>query len=161
MQKLARAVIGTNNIDNCSRYCQAPGDHGPLAHGRLRRRFRFDLAISSRRPWCSSSAATPRRAIPCSPRASSVRTNCAGKSSSSPTCASTKWRAAPTFFCIRTRARIWCGFPPSRNYILDNGLAKTDSSTSGSTASDEYRKSLEPFTLEFAERDVRDCRSTR
>ncbi|ROO29466.1 oxidoreductase [Salinisphaera orenii MK-B5] len=24
MQKLARAVIGTNNIDNCSRYCQAP-----------------------------------------------------------------------------------------------------------------------------------------
>ncbi|MES1923839.1 formate dehydrogenase subunit alpha [Salinisphaera sp. T31B1] len=24
MQKFARAVIGTNNIDNCSRYCQAP-----------------------------------------------------------------------------------------------------------------------------------------
>src|SRR6202023_326277 len=24
MQKLARAVIGTNNVDNCSRYCQAP-----------------------------------------------------------------------------------------------------------------------------------------
>jgi formate dehydrogenase major subunit len=24
MQKLARAVIGTNNMDNCSRYCQAP-----------------------------------------------------------------------------------------------------------------------------------------
>ena len=24
MQKLARAVVGTNNIDNCSRYCQAP-----------------------------------------------------------------------------------------------------------------------------------------
>src|ERR1700738_1448306 len=24
MQKLARAVVGTNNIDNCSRFCQAP-----------------------------------------------------------------------------------------------------------------------------------------
>ncbi|PAE14392.1 hypothetical protein CHH91_19820, partial [Virgibacillus sp. 7505] len=24
MQKLARAVVGTNNIDNCSRYCQSP-----------------------------------------------------------------------------------------------------------------------------------------
>src|SRR5258707_2828054 len=28
MQKLARAVVGTNNIDNCSRYCQAPATAG-------------------------------------------------------------------------------------------------------------------------------------
>lgn len=28
MQKLARAVIGTNNIDNCSRYCQNPATQG-------------------------------------------------------------------------------------------------------------------------------------
>ena len=28
MQKLARAVIGTNNMDNCSRYCQAPATSG-------------------------------------------------------------------------------------------------------------------------------------
>ncbi len=28
MQKLARAVIGTNNMDNCSRYCQAPATTG-------------------------------------------------------------------------------------------------------------------------------------
>ncbi|EPZ42904.1 formate dehydrogenase subunit alpha [Alicyclobacillus acidoterrestris] len=28
MQKLARAVIGTNNIDNCSRYCQSPATDG-------------------------------------------------------------------------------------------------------------------------------------
>ena len=28
MQKLARAVIGTNNIDNCSRYCQTPATKG-------------------------------------------------------------------------------------------------------------------------------------
>ena len=27
-QKLARAVIGTNNIDNCSRYCQSPATTG-------------------------------------------------------------------------------------------------------------------------------------
>lgn len=30
MQKLARAVIGTNNIDNCSRYCQSPATDGLL-----------------------------------------------------------------------------------------------------------------------------------
>ena len=28
MQKFGRAVIGTNNIDNCSRYCQAPATEG-------------------------------------------------------------------------------------------------------------------------------------
>ena len=28
MQKLARAVIGTNNIDNCARYCQNPATKG-------------------------------------------------------------------------------------------------------------------------------------
>ncbi len=28
MQKLARAVIGTNNMDNCSRYCQSPATMG-------------------------------------------------------------------------------------------------------------------------------------
>ncbi len=28
MQKLSRAVIGTNNVDNCSRYCQAPATTG-------------------------------------------------------------------------------------------------------------------------------------
>ncbi|SDH57312.1 formate dehydrogenase major subunit [Aneurinibacillus thermoaerophilus] len=28
MQKFARAVIGTNNVDNCSRYCQSPATTG-------------------------------------------------------------------------------------------------------------------------------------
>src|SRR6202051_66454 len=28
MQKFARQVLGTNNIDNCSRYCQAPATAG-------------------------------------------------------------------------------------------------------------------------------------
>ena len=36
MQKLARQVVGTNNIDNCSRYCQAPATKGlfrTVGHG--------------------------------------------------------------------------------------------------------------------------------
>ncbi len=28
MQKLARAVVGTHNVDNCSRYCQSPATQG-------------------------------------------------------------------------------------------------------------------------------------
>jgi len=43
MQKLARAVIGTNNMDNCSRYCQAPRTVGLFRTVRVRRRFRVDL----------------------------------------------------------------------------------------------------------------------
>ena len=45
MQKLARAVIGTNNIDNCSRYCQAPATTGLFRTVGIRRRFRFDCDI--------------------------------------------------------------------------------------------------------------------
>ncbi|WP_041086074.1 formate dehydrogenase subunit alpha [Jeotgalibacillus soli] len=36
MQKLARGVIGTNNVDNCSRYCQTPATMGlfrTVGHG--------------------------------------------------------------------------------------------------------------------------------
>ncbi|WP_095742947.1 formate dehydrogenase subunit alpha [Sediminibacillus massiliensis] len=36
MQKFARAVIGTNNVDNCSRYCQTPATQGlfrTVGHG--------------------------------------------------------------------------------------------------------------------------------
>ncbi|GLB59489.1 putative oxidoreductase YjgC [Cytobacillus sp. NCCP-133] len=36
MQKLGRAVIGTNNVDNCSRYCQTPATAGlfrTVGHG--------------------------------------------------------------------------------------------------------------------------------
>jgi formate dehydrogenase major subunit len=35
MQKFARAVIGTNNVDNCSRYCQSPATLGPRPDGWL------------------------------------------------------------------------------------------------------------------------------
>lgn len=36
MQKLARQIIGTNNVDNCSRYCQTPATQGlfrTVGHG--------------------------------------------------------------------------------------------------------------------------------
>src|SRR5699024_1865483 len=36
MQKFSRQVIGTNNVDNCSRYCQSPATKGlfrTVGHG--------------------------------------------------------------------------------------------------------------------------------
>src|SRR5258708_31007434 len=43
MQKLARAVIGTNNMDNCSRYCQAPATAGLFLTRRCWAHFSFFL----------------------------------------------------------------------------------------------------------------------
>ena len=68
MQKLARAVIGTNNMDNCSRYCQAPATVG------LFRTVGYGGDSGSigeliRPSWCLSSAATRPKAIRCWPRA--------------------------------------------------------------------------------------------
>jgi len=60
MQKLARAVIGTNNMDNCSRYCQ--GGHEGCSHGGLRRRFRFHRDMRTRSGhnyWRKSAEAHP------------------------------------------------------------------------------------------------------
>ena len=66
MQKLARAVVGSNNIDNCSRYCQSRSTMG------LFRTVGYggdsgSLSDIERAGWCSSSAATLPRAILCSP----------------------------------------------------------------------------------------------
>src|SRR5258706_6677403 len=46
MQKLARAVVGTNNIDNCSRYCQSPATVG------LFRTVGYGAARASMPPHC-------------------------------------------------------------------------------------------------------------
>jgi formate dehydrogenase major subunit len=48
MQKLACAVIGTNNMDNCSRYCQAPANTARAL-------------IPSRSKWRASALACPQR----------------------------------------------------------------------------------------------------
>ena len=43
MQKLARQVIGTNNVDNCSRYCQTPASMGLQRTVGIRRRLGLDF----------------------------------------------------------------------------------------------------------------------
>ena len=68
MQKLARAVVGTNNIDNCSRYCQTPATMG-LCERSDTAATRVRFRISRGPAWWSSSAATRRKATPCSPHA--------------------------------------------------------------------------------------------
>ena len=61
-----------------------------------------------------------------------------------------KWRGAPTFSCTPNPERTWSGFRQSPGIILDNSLAKTEFLEQWVNGLDEYRQSLEPFTLEFA-----------
>ena len=126
MQKLARAVIGTNNMDNCSRYCQAPATDGSVPHGGLRRRFRLDQGHREGRPGGDHrqqhGREPPRPGHPRQAGAQAARP----EARSSPICANTRWRSAPIFFSSRSLAPIWSGFRAVTRYILDNGLAKTD-----------------------------------
>jgi len=47
------------------------------------------------------------------------------------------------------RQRIWCAVAITR-YLLDNGLAHDDFLRQWVNGLDEYKKTLAPFTMEFA-----------
>jgi formate dehydrogenase major subunit len=151
MQKLARAVIGTNNVDNCSRYCQSPataglfrtvgygGDSGSIE----------DIAISKLVLIVGSNTAEShpvlatrvkrahklfgQRLIVADPREHEMATR-----------ADIHFRPKPG------SDLVWlCAFS---RYMFDHGYAKTEFIAQHVNNLDEYRKSLEPFTMEFAAR---------
>jgi formate dehydrogenase major subunit len=149
MQKLARGVIGTNNIDNCSRYCQAPattglfrtvgygGDSGSIS----------DIAQASLVLIIGSNTAESHPVL-------ATRVKQAHKLRGQTLIVSDlreheMARRADVFLHPRPSTDLIWLSAVSR-YILDNGLAKTEFLQKWVNGLDEYRKSLEPFTLEFA-----------
>jgi len=151
MQKLARAVIGTNNVDNCSRYCQTPatmglsrtvgygGDTGSIA----------DIEQAGLVLIVGSNTAESHPVL-----ATRVKR-------------SHKHRGQRLIVAdlrkheMAERADIFFRPNPSTDavwlsaiakYILDSGLAKMDFVNKWVNHFDEFKKSLEPFTLEYAER---------
>ncbi len=150
MQKLARAVIGTNNIDNCSRYCQTPASKG------LQRTVGYGADSGS---------------IADIEKAALVVIIGSNTSESHPVLAtrvkrSHKHRGQRLIVAdlrkheMAERANIFLRPNPSTDevwlsgvakYILDNGLAKMDFVNQWVNHFDEYAKSLEPFTLEHCE----------
>jgi formate dehydrogenase major subunit len=149
-QKFARAVIGTNNIDNCSRYCQSPataglfrtvgygGDSGSIA----------DIAKATLVVIVGSNTAESHPVL-------ATRVKRAHKLHGQKLIVSDLRRHE-----MARRADIFLQPRPSTDivwlcavarYIIDNGLHKTDFIREWVNGFDEYRKSLEPFTLEFAE----------
>ena len=150
MQKLARAVIGTNNIDNCSRYCQTPATKG------LARTVGYGGDSGSIRDI---------------EHASLVVIIGSNTSESHPVLATRvkqahKLRGQRLIVAdlreheMARRADVLLRPKPSTDlvwlsavskFILDNNLAKWDFIERWVNGLDEYRASLERYTLEYAE----------
>jgi formate dehydrogenase major subunit len=150
MQKLARAVIGTNNVDNCARYCQNPATAG------LQRTVGYGGDSGS---------------ISDIEQAGLVFIIGANPAENHPVLAtrvkrSHKHRGQRLIVAdlrkheMAERADLFFRPNPSTDavwlcavskYILDHGLAKMDFVNKWVNHFDEFKKSLEPFTLEYAE----------
>ncbi len=151
MQKLARAVVGTNNIDNCSRYCQSPatqglfrtvgygGDSGSIS----------DIAQSRLVMIVGSNTAEAHPVL-------ATRVKRAHKLNGQRLIVADlreheMARRADIFFRPNPGTDIVWLSALSR-YMFDNGLAKMEFLDKWVNGIEGYRKSLEPFTMEFASR---------
>jgi formate dehydrogenase major subunit len=151
MQKLARAVIGTNNVDNCARYCQNPATMG------LQRTVGYGGDSGS---------------ISDIEQAGLVMIVGANPAENHPVLAtrvkrSHKHRGQRLIVAdlrkheMAERADIFFRPNPSTDavwmcaiakYIIDSGLAKMDFVNQWVNNFDAYKKSLESYTIEYAEK---------
>ncbi len=150
MQKLARAVIGTNNIDNCSRYCQAPataglwrtmgygGDGGSIS----------DLSDSELILMVGSNTAESHPVL--ATRLKQARKHRGQKHIVADLRRHEMAASADIFLQPRPGTDLVWLSAVSR-YILEHGLEDRAFLEARVRQLDEYRASLEPFTLEYAE----------
>ncbi|MBC8105652.1 MAG: formate dehydrogenase subunit alpha, partial [Anaerolineae bacterium] len=145
MQKLSRAVIGTNNIDNCSRYCQAPATAGLFRSvgyggdsGSISDIEQADLVLivgsntAESHPVLAARVKSSHKLHGQKLIVADIREH-------------EMARRADLFFRPRPGTDlIWLS--AIARYILDNGLADTTFLEAHVNGLDEYRKSLEPFT---------------
>ncbi|HVJ04478.1 MAG TPA: formate dehydrogenase subunit alpha [Candidatus Saccharimonadales bacterium] len=151
MQKLARAVIGTHNVDNCSRYCQSPatqglfrtvgygGDSGSIS----------DIAKASLVLIVGSNTAENHPVL-------ATRVKRAHKLHGQKLIVADLRKHE-----MARRADIFMKPNPGTDmvwlsalskYIIDNGWQNQAFIDQWVNKFDEYRESLAPFTIEFAEK---------
>src|SRR5258707_9841610 len=151
MQKLARAVVGTNNVDNCSRYCQSPataglfrtvgygGDSGSITDIE---KAELVLIIGSNTAESHPVIAT---------RVKSSHKLDGQKLIVSDLREHEMARRADLFFHPKPGTDlVWLS--AITRYLLDNGLAHSKFLNQWVNGLDTYRKSLDPFTMEAASR---------
>ena len=151
MQKLARAVIGTNNMDNCSRYCQAPATQGLFRtvgyggdSGSIDDIENAGLVLIIGSNTAESHPVLATRVK----RAHKLRQQ---KLIVSDLREHEMAKRADLFLRPKPGTDIVWLSAVSR-YLLDNGLADTKFLAQWVNGLEEYKKSLAPFTMEFASR---------
>jgi formate dehydrogenase major subunit len=149
MQKLARAVIGTNNIDNCSRYCQAPATTGlfrTVGYGGDSGSIR-DIENASLVLIIGSNTAESHPVL-------ATRVKRAHKLHGQNLIVSDlreneMARRADLFLHPKPGTDlVWLS--AITRYLLENGLAHEDFLRQWVNGLEEYKKTLAPFTMEFA-----------
>jgi len=151
MQKLARAVIGTNNMDNCSRYCQAPatiglfrtvgygGDSGSIT----------DIEASDLVLIVGSNTAESHPVL--ATRVKQSHKLRGQKLIVSDLRKNEMAHRADLFIHPKPGTDlIWMS--AVTKWIFDQGLEKKEFLAKWVNKIDEFRKSLEPFTMEYASR---------
>jgi formate dehydrogenase major subunit len=149
MQKLARAVVGTNNIDNCSRYCQAPatqglfrtvgygGDSGSISDiGKAKCVVCIGTNTTESHPVLSTRVKQAHKLRGSKLIVADIRRHEMAQ------------RADIFFQPAPGTDMVWLS--AVTKYIFDKGLAKMDFIEQWVNKLDEYRASLAPYTLEYA-----------
>jgi formate dehydrogenase major subunit len=149
MQKLARAVIGTNNVDNCSRYCQAPataglfrtvgygGDSGSIT----------DIEAADLVMIIGSNTAESHPVVATRVK-SSHKLN--GQKLIVSDIREHEMAGRADLFIHPKPGTDLVWLNAISRYLLDNGLAHTKFLDHWVNGLEAYRKSLEPFTMEAA-----------
>src|SRR6266481_2606758 len=149
MQKLARAVVGTNNMDNCSRYCQSPATQGlfrTVGYGGDSGSFK-DIENASLVIIIGSNTAESHPVL-------ATRVKRAHKLRGQKLIVSDLRKHE-----MAKRADLFLHPKPATDvvwlsavtrYLLENGLANTGFLNQWVNGLEDYQRSLEPFTMEFA-----------
>ncbi len=159
VQKLARQVFGTNNVDNSSRFCQAPATTGLWRTvgyggdaGSISDIYMADLVIGVGTNTAESHpvlATRVKRAHKLNGQkliVSDIRQHEMAR------------RADIFLHPVPGTDLVWLS--AVTKYIIDQGWEAEDFIAQRVNGFDEYRKSLEPFTLEFAEKTTGIDRNT-
>jgi formate dehydrogenase major subunit len=148
MQKLARAVIGTNNMDNCSRYCQAPATTGlfrTVGYGGDSGVIK-DIEAAGLVIIIGSNTAESHPVL--ATRVKRAHKYRGQKLIVSDLRKNEMARRADLFVHPNPGTdMIWLSWVS--RYLLESGLAKTEFLEQWVNGLEEYQKSLAPFTLEF------------
>lgn len=150
MQKFARAVIGTNNIDNCSRYCQSPATQGLFRtvgyggdSGSIRDIAQADLVIAIGTNTAESHPVLATRVK----RAQKLH----GQKLIVSDLRQHEMAQRADLF-LRPKAGtdlVWLS--AVTKYIIEQGWHDTEFLTQRVNGFDQYVESLEPFSLDYAE----------